>query len=378
MHRHLLAIGLMSVLALSTRVVVAQSDSSPEATPATQHESPPETVNPSRTKLIIGYKIAPPFAIKNADGSWTGLSIELWRHIAHELDFDYEIRETDIPGLVQGLKAGTLDAAVAALTVTAEREKLFDFTHPFYTTGLGIAVKKQRYSNWRDMILGFFSWRFLRPLGGLFLILLLVGTLVWSLERKSDAGGFAKDPARGIAGGFWWSAVTMTTVGYGDKSPVTFAGRGVAIIWMFVSIITISGFTAAIASSLTISKLGKHIDGPEDLLQVRVGSIPKTTTANYLDRQHIIFRPYDTPLSGLQALEENHIDAFVYDAPILRYLIKREIGQSVHVLPGTFERQDYAIGLVTNSDLREAINRLMLQHIHEHWWHDTLFGYLGR
>jgi ABC-type amino acid transport substrate-binding protein len=42
-------------------------------------------------------------------------------------------------------------AAVAALTITAEREKHFDFSHPFHTRGLGIAVlqiKKSFY--WKN------------------------------------------------------------------------------------------------------------------------------------------------------------------------------------------------------------------------------------
>src|SRR4029079_12035259 len=35
-----------------------------------------------RRELIIGTKEAPPFALKHADGTWTGISIELWRDIA--------------------------------------------------------------------------------------------------------------------------------------------------------------------------------------------------------------------------------------------------------------------------------------------------------
>jgi CubicO group peptidase (beta-lactamase class C family) len=47
----------------------------------------------------------------------------------------------------------------------------------------------------------------------------------------------------GIGIGIWWATVTMTTVGYGDKAPMTPGGRIVGLIWMFVGVITISGFT---------------------------------------------------------------------------------------------------------------------------------------
>ncbi len=93
--------------------------------------------------LIVGTKEAPPFSMKTSDGQWTGLSIELWRQIAAELNFRFEFKELTLKQLLGGVTDGSLDAAVAALTITPEREKKFDFTHAFYTTGLGIAVASQ-------------------------------------------------------------------------------------------------------------------------------------------------------------------------------------------------------------------------------------------
>jgi voltage-gated potassium channel len=46
----------------------------------------------------------------------------------------------------------------------------------------------------------------------------------------------------------WWAVVTMTTVGYGDRFPVTASGRGVAIVLMLVGIGLIGVLTATIAS----------------------------------------------------------------------------------------------------------------------------------
>jgi len=47
----------------------------------------------------------------------------------------------------------------------------------------------------------------------------------------------------------------MTTVGYGDKSPITAAGRLVALVWMFSSIIIISLITGAFATAMTVHQL---------------------------------------------------------------------------------------------------------------------------
>jgi voltage-gated potassium channel len=52
----------------------------------------------------------------------------------------------------------------------------------------------------------------------------------------------------GFADALWWAVVTVTTVGYGDKFPVTAAGRGVAVVLMLVGIGLIGVLTATVSS----------------------------------------------------------------------------------------------------------------------------------
>jgi voltage-gated potassium channel len=54
--------------------------------------------------------------------------------------------------------------------------------------------------------------------------------------------------------GLWWAATTVTTVGYGDKFPVTPEGRGIAILLMFVGISLFSLITANVAAFLVQPK----------------------------------------------------------------------------------------------------------------------------
>jgi ABC-type amino acid transport substrate-binding protein len=170
----------------------------------------------------------------------------------------------------------------------------------------------------------------------------------------------------------------MTTVGYGDKAPVSFWGRMLGLVWMFAGIIVISGFTAAITSSLTVNRLASKVGGPEDLARVRVVSVPGSTSAAYLEEKHIRFRPAESPLEALQQLAAGHADAAVYDAPILKYLVNDRFQGVLVVLPETFRRQDYAIAYPGGSTLREPINQALLGHIRKPHWRELLQGHLGR
>jgi ABC-type amino acid transport substrate-binding protein len=316
--------------------------------------------------------------MKGSDGTWTGISIELWRQLAAELNLNYQFRELDLKGLLDGVADGSLDVAVAALTITPEREKRFDFTHPFYSTGLGIATPSKVGSPWLAVVKRFFSRAFLRVLMVLLLLLLSVGFLVWWFERRRNPNQFGGGAAKGIASAFWFSAVTMTTVGYGDKAPVSLGGRIVTLIWMFAAIIVISSITAAITSALTLSQLESPVSGLGDLPKVRVGTVTDSTSASYLQKQRISSRPFRTVAEGLQVMSDGGIEALVYDAPVLRYLINQKYKGRMTVLPNTFLRQDYGIALTAGNPLRETINLVLLTKISDPSWQETLEQYLGR
>ena len=73
---------------------------------------------PELRELVIGTKVAPPFAMRADDGTWHGISIDLWRRIANQTHLRYRFQETTLKGLTEGVADGSLDAGVAALTVT--------------------------------------------------------------------------------------------------------------------------------------------------------------------------------------------------------------------------------------------------------------------
>ena len=329
-----------------------------------------------KAKLIVGTKESPPFSIKQSDGTWKGLSIELWEAIAKDMGLDYEFKEMTLGELLDGVANKELTAAVAALTVTDGREKTLDFSHPFYSTGLGIAVS-QSPGGWGDVFRDIFSHGFIKVLLSLSLLLLICGLLVWLFERRGNPEEFGGRPLTGIGSGFWWAAVTMTTVGYGDKAPKTLGGRLVGLVWMFAGIIVISSFTAAITSSLTLTTMKSVINGPGDLYKLKVVTVGSSTSESYLHRQGISFQTAINAEESLKMLAAGHIDAVVYDAPILQYMIHQKYSDKLALVPGTFERQIYALALTEGSALRENVNRALLYELSEPWWQEAIHRYLG-
>jgi ABC-type amino acid transport substrate-binding protein len=328
--------------------------------------------------LQVGTKEAPPFAMRRGDGTWSGLGVGLWKHVAQDLGLKYEWRELPLPELLAGVADGSLDAAVAAPSVSAEREESMDFSHPYHVSGLGIAVSTQTGGSFTRFLHGLFSAQLIRILGIMLLLLLVSGLIVWVLERRRNPEQFGGRGIRGLGGGLWWSVVTMTTVGYGDKAPLTTAGRLVALIWMFASIVLLASFTASMASSLTVSHFESLVEGPQDLPGVRVGVVTDSTGAAHLDGTGVRYTGYDDAASALEALARGEQDAVVHDAPLLRYLANRELKGRVTVLPREFARQDYAIALPSGSPQREAINKAILRETSTEEWSELLERYLGR
>jgi ABC-type amino acid transport substrate-binding protein len=325
--------------------------------------------------LKIATKEAAPFATKGPGGRWQGISITLWENIATELGFRYEFVEADLPELLEGVSSGRFDAVVAALTVTPERERHMDFTHPFFTTGLGIAVSSR--SSPLDVIRSIPWIDVLTLLLVLFSLMLIAGLLVWMIERRSNPDHFGAKGLRGVGAGLWWSAVTWSTVGYGDKAPLSFAGRSVAVIWMLASVFITTGFTAAMTSALTVKTLASAIQGPDDLQHRKVGSIASSSSAAYLDGRRIRAQFYPTVADGLKAVADGEIDAFVYDRPLLLYYAGERRDSDVRVLTKSFARQDYAIALPNGSPRRKAINGHLLRYLDTPEWQDVLRRWLG-
>ncbi len=94
-------------------------------------------------RIRVGTEAAyPPFEMKDAEGGITGFDVELVRAVALEAGLTAEFVDQPFDGLIPGLQQGKYDAAVSAMTITAERAQVVDFTDGYYDAGQVIAVRE--------------------------------------------------------------------------------------------------------------------------------------------------------------------------------------------------------------------------------------------
>src|SRR5437588_2933915 len=94
----------------------------------------------AQQKIRVGTKPVEPFSFTET-GKLMGFSIDLWEAVAKEAGFQFEIRNLEsVPQMLDALKARQADAAVAAISITAERHAMMDFSQPYYDSGLQILV----------------------------------------------------------------------------------------------------------------------------------------------------------------------------------------------------------------------------------------------
>ncbi len=360
------ALTVVFVLLASALPTVAQQDNAAKTAQLPQDTGP----------LIIATKDAPPFAFVGADGEWTGIAIDAVTAIAAGLGRTVEWREDTLSGMLDAVGTGEVDAAAAAITITPAREATLDFTFPYYTTGLGIAVDPEAGTGWFQVVRNLFTWQFAVAIATLSGVLLIAGAAVWAFERGHN-DEFPKNPAQGLGDGFWWAAVTMTTVGYGDKAPQTLGGRIVGLIWMLTAMLIVASFTAAIAASLTVGSLGTAVQSVSDLKNYRIGVVRDTTGAEEMAGRGMRIAHYDGISEGFDALLAGKIGAFVYDKPLMQYIALQNYEGAVRILEDAIGRQDYGIALPTDSPLREPMNQALLTYLRSEDWARVQTRYLG-
>lgn len=327
----------------------------------------------SPDKYVIGITQTPPFVMME-NGKWSGLSISSWELVNRELEKDYEFREyPDLNSLLTAIEEGEIDFSINPITVTDQRMKKMDFSQPYFISHTAIA-RRSGSKIW-TYLSNILSWNFISAILILVGVIFIFGFLVWIFERKANKEEFGEGP-RGILQGFWWSAVTMTTVGYGDKSPRTFGGRFIGLIWMFLAIIMISSLTAGIASSLTVQNMQDEINSIEDLGRFEVATVQSSSSLELLDQYNVESKKVINAEEGVDLLMNRQTRLFVYDQPILNYIIEqKDLQDELEVLPKTLKKDYFSYSFPKGSSLVKEIDPVLVGTLKTMEWNNLIKNY---
>ncbi|MEG9327539.1 transporter substrate-binding domain-containing protein [Salinimicrobium catena] len=324
-------------------------------------------------KLKIGLTEAPPFVMQE-NGRLKGLSISSWALVNRELESEFEYKVyPDLNSLLTAVENGDVDFSINPITVTDQRMKRMDFSQPYFISHTAIA-RRSGSKVW-GYLSNMLSWNFISAILILVGVIFLFGFLVWIFERKVNKEEFGEGP-RGILQGFWWSAVTMTTVGYGDKSPRTFGGRFIGLIWMFLAIIMISSLTAGIASSLTVQNIQDEITSIEDLGRFDVATVQSSSSLELLEQYNVESQNVLNAEEGIDLLLNKQTNLLVYDQPILNYLIEqKELEDELEVLPKTLKKDYFSYSFPKGSTLIKKIDPLLVGTLKSMEWNTLIKDY---
>ena len=113
-----------------------------------------------------------------------------------------------------------------------------------------------RIKNFINLIERVFNSRRLRTILGVLIICIISFGYIFYL---------AEPQIKTFGDGFWWALVTITTVGYGDITPLTTLGRFVAGTLMFVGLGLIATVTAIVSAKFIANYVDHHTN--DDVLE---------------------------------------------------------------------------------------------------------------
>lgn len=315
----------------------------------------------AQSPLRVLVKPTEPFTFER-DGEIVGYSIDLWKRVAAEAGLAYEIKMVKtLPEVLAAVEKGEADIGVGAISITPAREKILDFTHSFFDSGLQIMTSGKSHGSTKAAYQALFRGDVVKVVGLLLLAILLVSHILWLVERKRNAESFPETYTAGVWESAWWAISTIISGGCENKSAVTVSGRIVAIVWMIGGIFLTSYITATLASAMTINRMASDINSIADLRGQTVATVAGSTAEIFLKESG--FNPAGAVdlHSAVRMLNEGSAKAVVFDSPMLRYYFSRHADQPLQMAGTLFERQGYGFALTLGSPHRKTINEALLK-----------------
>jgi len=295
-----------------------------------------------------------------------GFSIDLWNKIASDLKVDTQwVYYNSTSELIEAAKKGEVDAAISAITITSEREKVIDFSSSMYELGLQVMLDASKSSASVLELMGKEIRKMMSIESSLIFLLFLLITihLRWYVDKKDQTSNlFEKNYKKGIFDAFWWGITMLITW---ETPPSKGLARTIDLMWHIVGILAVSILTAIVTSALTAQAIGGSIRSEKDLPGKFVAAVATDAPRKYVEKIGANVIPVKTIEEGIKLVRNGKAEALVHDGPRLVYLAnqmnKKEKKKLLMVAPFTFNPQNYGIVFPSKSELKERVDRVLLR-----------------
>ncbi|XP_065137274.1 glutamate receptor ionotropic, kainate 4 [Paramisgurnus dabryanus] len=326
---------------------------------------------------------------------YEGFCVDMLKELADILKFNYRIRLVGdgvygVPGangtwtgMVGELIGRKADLAVAALTITAEREKVIDFSKPFMT--LGISIMYRVHIGRRP---GYFS--FLDPFSpGVWLFMLLaylaVSCVLFLVARLTPYEWYNPHPCLkgrcsllinqySLGNSFWFPVGGFMQQG-STIAPRALSTRCVSGVWWAFTLIIISSYTANLAAFLTVQRMEVPIESVDDLADqtaIEYGTMHGGSTMTFF--QNSRYQTYQRmwnfmyskqPSVFVKSTEEgiarvlNSNYAYLLESTMNEYYRQRNC--NLTQIGGLLDTKGYGIGMPLGSVYRDEFDLAILK-----------------
>uniref|UniRef100_A0A5F9CES7 Glutamate receptor n=1 Tax=Oryctolagus cuniculus TaxID=9986 RepID=A0A5F9CES7_RABIT len=335
----------------------------------------------------------PNFQALSGNERFEGFCVDMLRELAELLRFRYRLRlvEDGLYGAPEpngswtGMVGELINRtwAVAAFTITAEREKVIDFSKPFMT--LGISILYRVHMGRKP---GYFS--FLDPFSPavwLFMLLayLAVSCVLFLAARLSPYEWYNPHPClrarphilenQYTLGNSLWFPVGGFMQQGSEIMPRALSTRCVSGVWWAFTLIIISSYTANLAAFLTVQRMEVPVESADDLADqtnIEYGTIHAGSTMTFF--QNSRYQTYQRmwnymqskqPSVFVKSTEEgiarvlNSRYAFLLESTMNEY--HRRLNCNLTQIGGLLDTKGYGIGMPLGSPFRDEITLAILQ-----------------
>lgn len=304
-----------------------------------------------------------PFSFES-DETQSGFSVELMNEAASRIGRDVDWLRLDSFGdMLAAVQDGRADAAIANISITAERERVMDFSQPMFESGIQVLLTPET-STASSAVRALFTPQIGLLILSFLAVLFAGGMLMWVFERRRQPY-FDRDAKDAAFPAFWWALNLVVNGGFEERMPQSRRGRFFAVLLVIGSLFFVSIFVANITAAMTVNAISENFEGLSDLEQRKVGTVTGSTSEAFLDQRDIknIGFVGTEPMFG--AFEIGVIDAIVFDGPILAYYANTQNPNGSRLVEASYRSENYGIAFPSGSVLREDLDQALLSMIED-------------